>query len=132
MVDESRFRFEKLDVCNKAMGWVDQVYRLAGAFPSEEKFGLTSQLKRLSISVVSNIAEGSGRVSDKDFARFVEISYGSLMEAVCQCFIAKRQVFLSEDDFKLICAGAKELAKMLSGLRSYLKKKKIEKKEYKV
>ncbi|MFH2046109.1 MAG: four helix bundle protein [Pseudomonadota bacterium] len=64
MVDESGFRFEKFDVWIKAMGWVDQLYRLVGAFPSEEKFGLTSQLKRSSVSVVFNIAEGSGRVSE--------------------------------------------------------------------
>ena len=119
----AEFRFEKLDVWNKAMDWVDHVYQVVGGFPADEKFGLTSQLKRSSISVVSNIAEGSGRKSNKDFARFVEISYGSLMEAICQCMIAKRQKYMSEEDFQAIRMGAVELSRMLSGLRSYLGKK---------
>lgn len=102
------------------MEWVDKIYRIVSEFPSEEKFGLSSQLKRSALSVASNIAEGSGRSSAKDFARFVEIAYGSLMEAICQFTVAKRQGFLNSDDFQSIYINAEELAKMLSGLRGYL------------
>jgi four helix bundle protein len=120
MSDKTGFRFEKLDVWQKAMEWVDGIYQAVSNFPDNEKFGLTSQLKRSSLSVASNIAEGSGRKSNKDFARFIEVSYGSLMEAVCQCMIAKRQKFMTEDDYQSIRTGAIELSKMLSGLRSHL------------
>lgn len=118
------FRFEKLDVWQKAMDWNDQVYSATTGFPKEEQFGLTSQLRRSSVSVAANIAEGSGRTSNKDFARFVEISYGSLMEAVCECMMAKRQDYLTEEQFKSIYGDAQELSRMLSGLRSYLLRKK--------
>ncbi|NLD36786.1 MAG: four helix bundle protein [Desulfatiglans sp.] len=100
MEEKPEFRFEKLDVWQKSIEWVDEIYSAAKLFPPDERFGLTSQLKRSSISVASNIAEGSGRSSDKDFARFIEIAYGSLMEAVCQCMIAKRQKFISGEDYK--------------------------------
>ncbi len=100
MTGSTGFRFEKLDVWQKSMEWVDKIYRIVSEFPSEEKFGLSSQLKRSSLSVASNIAEGSGRSSAKDFARFVEIAYGSLMEAICQCTVAKRQGFLTAEAFQ--------------------------------
>lgn len=122
------FRFENLDVWQKSMEWVDKIYRVVSKFPSEEKFGLSSQLKRSSLSVASNIAEGSGRSSAKDFSRFVEIAYGSLMEAICQCTVAKRQGFLTADAYQDIYIGAEELAKMLSGLRAYLNKTKDQEK----
>ena len=118
------FRFEKLDVWQKAMDWIDHIYSGTAGFPEDERFGLTSQLRRSSISVAANIAEGSGRTSDKDFARFVEISYGSLMEAVCECIVAKRQGYLSEKHFMTLYSDAEELSRMLSGLRSYLLEKK--------
>jgi len=124
MSDKSGFRFEKLDVWQKSMEWVDKIYHVTANFPADEKFGLISQLKRSSLSVASNIAEGSGRSSAKDFARFIEIAYGSLMEAICQCTIAKRQGFLSADDFQYIYIKTEEIAKMLSGLRAYLHKTK--------
>ena len=76
------FRFEKLDVWNKAIDYADLVYSLTKSFPADERFGLTSQMRRSAVSVSSNVAEGSGRSSDKDSARFIEIGYGSLMECV--------------------------------------------------
>ena len=118
------FRFEKLDVWQKAMELIDRIYSVSAGFPGEERFGLTSQLRRSSISVAANIAEGSGRTSNKDFARFVEISYGSLMETVCECIVAKRQGYLPEKEFAGLCGDAEELSRMLSGLRTYLLEKK--------
>jgi len=75
------------------------------------------------VSVSSNIAEGSSRSSDNDFARFIEISYGSLLESVSELELAKRQQFLNEVDFKTAYNMAENLAKMLSGFRRTLKKR---------
>jgi four helix bundle protein len=77
-------------------------------------------LRRAAVSISSNIAEGSSLSAKSDFARFVEIATGSIFEAVSQAFIAQRQRFLSEDQFREIYADAEELSRMLSGLRRSL------------
>ena len=66
----------------------DDIYKLTDHFPKEEKYGLASQIQRASVSIVSNIAEGTSRLSDKEKIRYVEITYGSLMEVYCQLCIA--------------------------------------------
>lgn len=114
------FRFEKLEVWQKAIEFADRVYAVTREFPNDERFGLTSQMRRAAVAVSSNIAEGSGRVSDKDFGRFIEISYGSVMEVLSQAEIAKRQGFLPEDVRNELNQKAEELARMLSGLRTKL------------
>ena len=116
------FRFQKLAVWQKAIDFADSVYRLTGTFPSDERFGLVSQMRRAAVSVSSNVAEGSGRTSNADFSRFVEIAYGSLMEIVSQCHIASRQGFIGREDFDELCERADELSRMLSGLRASLQK----------
>ena len=78
------FNFEKLDVWQEAIQFADLVHELTGNFLDEERFGLTNQMRRAAVSVSSNIAEGSSRVSRIDFARFVEIATGSLFEVVSQ------------------------------------------------
>ena len=113
--------FEKLEVWQKAMDWVEHIYGVSSTFPREERFGLTSQLQWAAVSIASNIAEGSGRVSDKDFARFVEVSYGSLMEAICQVRMAQRLGYLTEENLDKLQIDAEELARMLSGFRGSLK-----------
>jgi four helix bundle protein len=114
------FNFEKLDVWQKAIDFAGLIYTETRAFPGEERFGLTNQLRRAAISISSNIAEGSSRSSKNDFARFAEIAAGSVFEAVSQAFIARRQSFLSEAQFQKIYADAEELSRMLSGLRKSL------------
>jgi len=114
------FRFEKLDVWQFAIEFADRVYEVTSRFPDMERFGLTIQMRRASVSVSSNIAEGSGRGSDADFARFVEIAYGSLMEVVSQAHIAKRQNWLLCENFEDLYERAERLARMLSGLRTSL------------
>jgi four helix bundle protein len=114
------FRFEKLDVWQKAVDFADRIYVVTRGFPVEERFGLTSQMRRASVSISSNIAEGTGRSSNKDFAHFVEIGYGSLMEVVSQTPIAFRQSFLSNADRSDLYASAEEVARMLSGLKASL------------
>lgn len=115
------FRFEKLDVWHKAIELADFVYSFTKAFPSDERFGLVSQLRRAAVSISSNVAEGSGRGTDKEFARFLEIAYGSLMETISQSNVALRQSYLRKTDFDKLNSAANELARMLSGLRNSLK-----------
>src|SRR6266566_471331 len=110
------FNFEKLDVWQKAIDFADLIYNETRAFPGEERFGLTNQLRRAAVSISSNIAEGSSRSSKTDFARFTEIAAGSVFEAVSQAFIARRQGLFSEDQFRKIYTAAEELSRMLSGL----------------
>jgi four helix bundle protein len=114
------FNFEKLDVWQKGIVFADSIYSLTRTFPTEERFGLTNQMRRAAVSVPSNVAEGSARMSQADFARFIEISTGSLFEVVSQSFIANRQSFLSQDSFQMIYRNAEELSRMLSGLRRSL------------
>jgi four helix bundle protein len=114
------FNIEKLDVWQKAIDFADLVCNKTRAFPSDERFGLTNQLRRAAVSIFSNIAEGSSRSSKSDFARFVEIATGSVFEVVSQAFIAHRQSFLSEGQFRKIYTDAEELSRMPSGLRKSL------------
>lgn len=116
------FRFEKFEVWHKAVDFASQVYSATAGFPADERFGLTSQMRRASVSVSSNIAEGSSRSSDADFARFLEIGYGSLMETVSQAVIAKKQLFLADDRFGQAYNDAEEVARMLSAFRAKLLK----------
>jgi four helix bundle protein len=82
------FRFQKLEVWQDARRLNLDIYRLAQRFPATEQFGLTSQVRRASVSIAANIAEGSGRNSDKDFAHFLELSYGSAMELASHFVLA--------------------------------------------
>jgi four helix bundle protein len=116
------FKFEKLDVLRKhsRVEFADLVYLRTKPFPSDERFGLTNQMRRAAVSVSSNIAEGSARISDVDFARFVEIATGSLFEVVSASVAAKRQGYLSDKGFGAIYKATEEQGRMLSGLRRTL------------
>ena len=112
--------FEKLDVWQKAIDFADLVYAMTSRFPSEERFGLTTQMRRAAVSISSNIAEGCSRASKTDFARFVEIATGSVFEVVSQAFIGRRQHLVDDAQFQALYAAAEEQSKMLSGLRKSL------------
>lgn len=115
------FRFERLTGWQKAIDYADAIYDATSSFPSDERFGLTSQLRRAAVSISSNIAEGTGRTSDADQARFMEIAYGSLMETVSQLHIARRRNFVGDSLFDDLQTRADELARILSGLRSHFR-----------
>jgi four helix bundle protein len=115
------FGFEKLDVWNLAIQFSNDIYTATRQFPADERFGLTNQLRRASVSIAANLAEGSGRGSGTDFGRFITIAFGSLMETVSHLRIAKDQGFLSDNDHKRLYETSERLAKMLSGLRASLK-----------
>jgi len=118
---KQRFRFEKLNVWQQARVLNRNVYRLARQFPRAEVFAMTSQVKRASVSISSNISEGSGRNSDKDFAHFLEQAYGSLMEvaslfylALDEAYVAERDVDLLFDDLEKLAAGIAALNRSLA------------------
>ncbi len=114
------FGFEKLDAWKLAIDYADDVYAATRAFPSSERFGLTSQLRRSAVSIAANIAEGSGRRTDKDFARFIEIAFGSLMESISHIEIARRQNFVAQEDYNRLYQTVERLSRILSGLRNSL------------
>ena len=114
------FRFEKLDVWKLARNLVSHIYNVTGKFPDDERFGLTSQLRRAAVSVVSNIAEGSGRNSDTDFAHFLEMSYGSLMEVVTQLVVAFDLGYIGEDELNKLRQNSSEIAAKLGALNRSL------------
>ena len=120
MLTAVMFNFEKLDVWQKAIDFADLVYNHTRDFPADERFGLTNQMRRAAVSISSNIAEGTSRMSQTDFARFTEIATGSVFEVVSQSFIGRRQGFLAEERFRALYSAAEEIGRMLSGLRKSL------------
>jgi four helix bundle protein len=114
------FNFEKLDTWHEAIAFADLVYNLTRSFPAEERFGLTNQMRRAAVSVSSNLAEGSSRSSHHDFARFVEISAGSVFEVVSQATVSRNQSLLTQADYDQLYRAAEKQSRMLSGLRSSL------------
>jgi four helix bundle protein len=115
-----RFRSEKLEVWQEARAANRVIYKLARNFPGHEMFAMTSQIRRAIISVSSNIAEGSGRNSDKDFAHFLEQAYGSLMETDSILYLALDESYLSGADFDPLFAALQTLAKKIASLNRSL------------
>ncbi len=111
-----KYAFENLEVWQKSRKLVKSVYQLTSTFPDEEKFGLTSQLRRASISVSSNIAEGSTRWSPKDQARFYEIAFGSLIEVLNQTILSNDLNFVSDDSLINIRVDIDSIGRMLNSL----------------
>lgn len=110
-----------LKIWENGIDLVVNVYNKAESFPKEEVYGLTSQIKRSAVSIPSNIAEGSGRGTDKDFNRFLDIALGSSFELETQLIIANRLNFLSDDSFSLLNDQIDEEQKMIIGLQKRLK-----------
>ena len=115
-----QFNFERLEAWNQALAFSKQVYLVTKSFPDSEKFGLVSQMRRASVSVAANLAEGSSRSSRQDFARFVEIATGSVFKIVTQVEIARSQGFGTESAWIDLRSRAAELTRILSGLRRSL------------
>lgn len=112
-----QFSFEKLIVWQKSKDLAVNIYKITNKFPNEERFGLISQMRRCSVSVASNIAEGTGRNSKKDKARFTEIAYASLMELINQLIIAYDLNFITKDQYEVTRKDIEEIGRMLNALR---------------
>ena len=111
--------YRDLDVWQKSMDFVEDVYKALSNFPKEERFGICDQIRRAAVSIPSNIAEGFGRDSDTDFAHFLTIARGSLFEVATQLEIASRLGYLPSDSG--LFAEVASIGKMLNSLRRYLK-----------
>ena len=114
---------ENLDLWRKAIDFVVAIYRLTDKFPKEEKFGLTSQLRRAAVSVAANVAEGAGRTSTKEFRQYLSYSQGSASEVGTELVIALRLEYLTETDFKSLNNDLDDVGRMISGLSRSLKRR---------
>lgn len=115
-------RFTDLKVWRRSHQLVLQIYRLTAGFPSEERFGLVSQLRRAAASVPTNIAEGSKRRHSADYARFLNVAEGSLAETEYLLILGKDLGYVGGDEAAKHLAEMDEIARMLNGLRSKVEK----------
>lgn len=117
----SMMNFSELDVWQKCRALTNQVYSITKIFPKEELFGLTNQIRRAAVSVVSNIAEGCGRQHVKDSLQFFYIARGSLFEVEAQLYIALDQKYVEESSFKATAEQLVNCKKLLNGFINYHK-----------
>jgi four helix bundle protein len=113
------FSFEKLEVWVESKEFSKSIYEVTSKFPEAEKFGLISQLRRASISVSSNIAEGSARKSYKDKAHFTSIAFSSAVEVLNQLIISFELNFISETDYITLREKLESVTNKLNSLRNY-------------
>lgn len=113
-----KHNFKNLKVWQKAVDLAVSVYELTRSFPSEEKFGITSQMRRSSVSIPSNIAEGTARNSSKAFSNCLDISLGESFELETQAIIANRVGILSENQFSQFTSEVSEVQKMIIGFKT--------------
>ena len=114
--------YRDLIVWQKAMALVTDIYDHTKIFPDEERYGLAMQLRRSSVSLPSNMAEGYGRNSSKEYIRFLRISNGSLFELQTQLEIARNLGFIAEENYFSLFERTREIERMLSSLINKLKK----------
>jgi len=115
--------FKKLSVWKKGHELTLRIYNLTNAFPKEEKFGLTGQLRRSCASIPANIAEGSGREGKKEFLRFLQIALGSAKETEYHLLLARDLSYMTLDAHSELDGKLEELKRMLSGLISSIRQR---------
>src|SRR5574344_1137392 len=121
--NNDEFFFQRLKVYKDSKALVKEVYTLMKKFPSEERFALCDQLRRAIISVPSNIAEGMSRSSNKEKVHFLDISYGSLMEAFCQLDAAVDLGYITEKELVSVRSLFCSITKQLKALQTSIAKK---------
>ncbi|PYV03028.1 MAG: four helix bundle protein [Acidobacteria bacterium] len=114
-------KYSELIAWQKAVDLTQEVYMDTARFPKEEIYGLTSQLRRASVSIPSNIAEGQGRKSTSEFLHHLSIAYGSLMELETQLIIAERLGYLGQLAFEKLMSRAAEVGRLINGLYNSLR-----------
>lgn len=116
-------RFKELVVWQKSIVLTREVYAVTDRFPASEKYGLSSQINRCAVSIPSNIAEGAGRNSNKEFIQFIGIATGSLYELETQLIIAEQIGYIKPEEFKLLSDSVEEISSMLYSLKRSLENK---------
>lgn len=111
--------YKKLDIYIRSKELVRATYELTNAFPFEERFALTSQVRRAVISVPSNIAEGLSRTPTKEQCHFLDIAFGSLMEVDCQLEIACDLKYVTQKEYNTIYKIIDDVARMINGLKKH-------------
>lgn len=117
--------FRDLLIWQKSMALVTDIYTLAKSFPVEETYGLASQMRRCSVSIPSNIAEGYGRNSNNEFIRFLHIALGSLYELQTQIEISNNLNYLDKSTIEILYESTRELEKMLNSFTKKLIEKQV-------
>lgn len=120
------YSFEKLEVWIESKDFSKSIYLITSKFPETEKFGLISQLRRASISISSNIAEGSARKSFKDKAHFSTMAFGSAVEVLNQLIISFELDFINQDEYFYLRKNLESITNKLNGLRNYQMEKSTE------
>lgn len=113
------YSFEKLDVWKESKEFAKSIYNSTEGFPESEKFGLISQLRRASISICSNIAEGSARKTGKDKAHFTTMAFSSSVEVLNQLIICCELGYLSKSDYQSFRSNLESITNKLNALRNY-------------
>ncbi|SHG91690.1 four helix bundle protein [Chryseobacterium oranimense] len=108
--------FKELLVWQRSIDFVTDIYRSTGSFPKDEMYGLISQIRRASVSIPSNIAEGNSRRSKPDYLQFLKIARGSCAEVEIQLMISKNLNYLNEENYQKLNNNIIEISKMLNGL----------------
>ena len=116
------FSYQKLEVYNLSKEIVKETYKITSKFPKSEIYGLISQMNRAAISISSNIAEGSGRETNKDKAHFISMAYGSLMEVSCQIEITTEIGYVDKEIYEKYIKLCVNLSVKLNNYRKYLHK----------
>lgn len=111
---------EKLEVWKKSIDFVVSLYEATDTFPKDEKFGLTSQLRRAAVSIEANIAEGAARKSDKEFTYFLSNSQGSASEVETELLISHRLCYLTDETFQALSVRLDEIGRMITGLSQHI------------
>lgn len=109
--------FKELKVWQEAMALAKEIYTTTKGFPNEEKYGLTSQINRCSISIPSNIAEGAGRETDRDFNQFLNIALGSAFELETQLLLSSEFNYITKEQTQLLTEKVCKVQRMINGLK---------------
>ena len=113
--------YRELKIWQRSMDFVVKIYEVSLSFPKEEKYGLISQIRRCVVSVPSNISEGAGRGTNRQFRQFLEVSMGSINEAQTQIELAHRVKYLSKEVYESLIDEALQIYKMILGFYNSLK-----------
>lgn len=114
-------KLKELEIWKRSRLFCSEIYSITSKFSKSEKFGLSNQLRRASVSIPSNIAEGSSRNSNKDFSRFLQITLGSAYEIETQLLIANDLNFIADSEMENAISELHEIIKMVSKFKSTLK-----------